>query len=111
MQLEDVQGLAERMAALMGVAEDSVSTSEAANNKSKELEDGIPIDNPLDAIMRKFHESKEEGEVFRWLELEELDIDDTMFLSFDIPSKFPVCCPTLDFVFAYSFIEQFPLSG
>ncbi|CAN6480232.1 unnamed protein product [Victoria cruziana] len=88
-QLEDVQGLAERMAALMGVAEDSVSTSEAANNKSKELEDGIPIDNPLDAIMRKFHESKEEGEVVRWLELEELDIDDTMLLSFDIPSKFP----------------------
>ncbi|KAF3775797.1 Tubulin--tyrosine ligase-like protein 12 [Nymphaea thermarum] len=88
-QLQDVQGLAERMAVLMCVAEGSVSTFAALNNEAKELEDGIPVDNPMDVVMRKFDESREGGEVVRWLELEELDIDDTMLLSFDIPSKFP----------------------
>ncbi|KAM7274477.1 hypothetical protein ACFE04_016343 [Oxalis oulophora] len=78
-QLQEVPGLAERMAALMCVDIDLEDDSEddAKLNTEETLESEIS-------------EAKENGDgIVRWLELEELDIDDDKLLSLDLPSKFP----------------------
>ncbi|KAA8523324.1 hypothetical protein F0562_009747 [Nyssa sinensis] len=66
-QLEEVPGLAERMASLMCVDIDLNSDAEEADHVAKEEGDGT----------------------VSWLELEELDIDDPTLLLLDLPSKFP----------------------
>lgn len=44
--------------------------------------------------------AKEKGDgTVKWLELEGLEIDDDMFLSLDLPTRFPVCNSLPCFVF------------
>ncbi|CBI27809.3 uncharacterized protein LOC100266448 isoform X2 [Vitis vinifera] len=85
-QLQEVPGLAERMASLMCVDIDMDSNSEetdAVNGGSDEK------DTKLD-VGREISEAEEKGDgIVRWLELDELGIDDDMLLSFDLSSKFP----------------------
>lgn len=90
MQLQEVPGLAERMASLMCVdidldanAEDPCDTSEGVS--------ASPV-NASEIVERELCKVKEGGaDAVRWLELDELDIDDTVLSSLDLPSKFPVC--------------------
>jgi tubulin--tyrosine ligase-like protein 12 len=78
------------MASLMCVDVDLNSDLEDADN------DGCDVkDNKLDVmeiVEREVEKVKKEGSgAVVWLELEDLDIDDDVFLSLDLPSKFPVC--------------------
>jgi len=93
-----VPGLAQRMAALMCVDIDSNSDVEEIDG------DGVSRDNysklnVTDIVENEIGYAKERGyDTVKWLELEELDIDDDMLLSLDLSSKFPVChhyCPLL----------------
>lgn len=86
MQLQEVPGLAERMASLMCVdidldanAEDPCDTSEGVS--------ASPV-NASEIVERELCGG---ADAVRWLELDELDIDDTVLSSLDLPSKFPVC--------------------
>ena len=91
-QLQEVSGLAERMAALMCVDIDLNSNVEEA----EEVVDGISHQNGtklsvFEAMESEIQAAKENGDgAVRWLELEELDIDDDTFLSLDLSSRFPV---------------------
>ena len=84
--------MAERMAALMCVDIDLNSNAEEA----EEVVDGISHQNGtklsvFEAMESEIHGAKENGDgAVRWLELEELDIDDDTFLSLDLSSRFPV---------------------
>ncbi|KAG9151062.1 hypothetical protein Leryth_002641 [Lithospermum erythrorhizon] len=84
-QLQEVPGLAERMAAMMCVDVETFQDEEKpAKEESNEKFDAMEI------VMREVSKSKEEGaDAVRWLELDELEIDDSMLVSLDIPSKFP----------------------
>lgn len=88
-QLQEVPGLAQRMAALMCVDIDSNSDAEEIDG------DGVSRDNysklnVTDIVEHEIGYAKERGyDSVKWLELEELDIDDDMLLSLDLSSKFP----------------------
>lgn len=88
-QLQEVPGLAQRMAALMCVDIDSNSDAEEIDG------DGVSRDNysklnVTDIVENEIGYAKERGyDSVKWLELEELDIDDDMLLSLDLSSKFP----------------------
>lgn len=84
MQLCEVPGLAERMAALMCVDADLNSAAEEAGE-----EDSTKL-SAADIVEREMRRVKEGQDDTRWLELEELHIDDDMLVSLDLPSKFPV---------------------
>ncbi|KAK6941297.1 Tubulin-tyrosine ligase/Tubulin polyglutamylase [Dillenia turbinata] len=84
-QLLEVPGLAERMASLMCVDIDPESDSE----DNVVTESGVEL-NVAEIIESEVRKSKERGdETLRWLELEELGLDDSMLLSLDLPSEFP----------------------
>lgn len=84
-QLQEVPGLVERMASLMSVDVDLGSEAEEPG-----YEDGVEI-SAAEIVEREFSKVKEEGvHSVRWLELEDLEIDDDMLASLDLPSKFPV---------------------
>lgn len=82
LQLQEIPGLVERMASLMCVDVDM------------DEEPGDEDDAKLSAseiVEREFSKVKEEGaHSLRWLELEDLEIDDAMLVSLDLPNKFPV---------------------
>lgn len=81
LKLVEVPGLAERMAAIMCV--DNDLDSHFSNEKQSVLE----------VIESEIGAAKEKGESpvsVRWLELDELDIDDDTLLSLDLATKFPV---------------------
>lgn len=82
-QLCEVPGLAERMAALMCVDADLNSAAEEAGE-----EDSTKL-SAADIVEREMRRVKEGQDDTRWLELEELHIDDDMLVSLDLPSKFP----------------------
>ncbi|KAM0026653.1 putative tubulin-tyrosine ligase/Tubulin polyglutamylase, leucine-rich repeat domain superfamily [Helianthus debilis subsp. tardiflorus] len=87
-QLQEVPGLVERMASLMCVDIDLNSDVEDADN------DGCESNNNklgvMEIVEREVQKVKKEGpEAVVWLELEDLDIDDDLFLSLDLPNKFP----------------------
>ncbi|KAK4713757.1 hypothetical protein R3W88_019664 [Solanum pinnatisectum] len=82
-QLCEVLGLAERMAALMCVDVDLDSATEEAGEKDSSKLSAVEI------VEREMCKVKEGRDDTRWLELEELDIDDDMLVSLDLPSKFP----------------------
>lgn len=84
MQLYEVPGLAERMAALMCVDVDLNSAAEEAGEEDCSKLSAAEI------VEREMHKVNEGRDDTRWLELEELDIDDDMLVSLDLPSKFPV---------------------
>ncbi|KAL8464103.1 hypothetical protein ACS0TY_033865 [Phlomoides rotata] len=83
-QLQEVPGLVERMASLMCVDTDLNSEGEEPGD-----EDDAKI-SATEVVESEFCRVKEEGiHSVRWLELEDLEIDDAMLLSLDLPSKFP----------------------
>ncbi|KAM4097488.1 hypothetical protein ACJW30_07G003800 [Castanea mollissima] len=80
------------MAALMCV---DVDLNSNAEEETEEVVDGISHQNGtklsvFEAMESEIHGAKENGDgAVRWLELEELDIDDDTFLSLDLSSRFP----------------------
>lgn len=78
------------MASLMCVDIDLNSDLEDADNVGSELKDsklGV-----MEIVESEVEKVKKEGPgAVVWLELEDLGIDDDVFLSLDLPSKFPVC--------------------
>ncbi|KAL7136862.1 hypothetical protein ABFS83_10G058000 [Erythranthe nasuta] len=83
-QLQEVPGLAERMASLMCVDIDSNSEAEEPDGSDDAKLSAMEI------VEREFCKVKEEGiDSVLWLELEDLEIDDAMLVSLDLPSKFP----------------------
>ncbi|XVE53987.1 hypothetical protein DITRI_Ditri03aG0046700 [Diplodiscus trichospermus] len=82
-QLQEVPGLAERMAALMCVdVDDDAGLEETVENGWK-----MTVEEVLESEIRN---AKENGDgVVRWLELEELGLDDTTLLSLNLSTKFP----------------------
>ncbi|GMH16581.1 hypothetical protein Nepgr_018422 [Nepenthes gracilis] len=85
-QLEEVPGLAERMASLMCI--DSNLKEDLEENSHNLNKNGTKL-SVLEIVETEISKAKEKGEdSVQWLELEELDIDDVMLLSLDLPSKF-----------------------
>lgn len=85
LQLQEVPGLVERMASLMCVDVDLGSAADESG-----YEDDAKI-SAAEIVEREFSKVTEEGaHSVRWLELEDLEIDDDMLASLDLPSKFPV---------------------
>ncbi|XP_055824676.1 uncharacterized protein LOC129893206 isoform X2 [Solanum dulcamara] len=71
------------MAALMCVDVDLNSAAEEAGEEDCSKLSAAEI------VEREMHKVNEGRDDTRWLELEELDIDDDMLVSLDLPSKFP----------------------
>ncbi|KAK9274967.1 hypothetical protein L1049_022224 [Liquidambar formosana] len=89
-QLQEVPGLAQRMASLMCVDIDVNSECEETDLVDGGSHENNTKVNVKDVVEREIQEAKERGdETVRWLELEELDIDDDMLLSLDLSNKFP----------------------
>ncbi|GFY80492.1 tubulin-tyrosine ligase [Actinidia rufa] len=89
-QLYEVPGLAERMASLMCVDIDLNSDAEDLDNSGGGLDENSSKLNILEIVEGEIRKEKEKGEIsVKWLELEELDMDDSMMLSLDLPSKVP----------------------
>ncbi|XP_076908677.1 uncharacterized protein LOC143565658 [Bidens hawaiensis] len=87
-QLQEVPGLVERMAALMCVDIDLNSDLEDADSTGSELKDNKL--GAIEIVEKEAQKAKEEGHgAVVWLELEDLDIDDDVLLSLDLPTKFP----------------------
>ncbi|KAJ7955985.1 Tubulin--tyrosine ligase-like protein 12 [Quillaja saponaria] len=87
-QLQEVPGLAERMASLMCL---DIDLGSEANSLVNEVSHEENAKCDIAAILEtEIREAKEKGHAsLRWLELDELDIDDDMFLSLDLSSRFP----------------------
>ncbi|KAL8161375.1 hypothetical protein V2J09_012864 [Rumex salicifolius] len=84
-QLEEIPGLAERMASLMCVDmnEDVEDIADNVNDDGNEMS----VEQILEADIQK---ARNEGhDSVKWLELEGLDIDDTKLMTLDLPGKFP----------------------
>ncbi|XAR51089.1 hypothetical protein NMG60_11005624 [Bertholletia excelsa] len=89
-QLEEVPGLAERMASLMCVDIHLNSDAEEVDHPGGGRDENGTKLGIMEILESEIHKAKEKGDgTVRWLELEELDMDDSMFLSLDLPSKFP----------------------
>lgn len=89
-QLCEVPGLAERMAALMCVDIHLNSAAEEAGDVDGGAgEDDSSKLSAAEIVEREMRKVKEGRDDTRWLELEELDIDDDMLVSLDLPDKFP----------------------
>nr|GLL20714.1 tubulin--tyrosine ligase-like protein 12 [Ipomoea trifida] len=82
-QLQEVPGLAERMAAIMCVDTDLSDTVEEGDTG----EDNTKLS--AEEIVTSEVIKAKEGDAARWLELDELGIDDDMLSSLDLPHKFP----------------------
>ena len=83
-QLLEVPGLAERMASLMCVDVDMNLDEDAK-------EEEVDQQSVWELLESEIHGAKEKGnDSVRWLELEDLQIDDDTLLSLDLPTKFPV---------------------
>ncbi|XP_073317315.1 uncharacterized protein [Primulina huaijiensis] len=81
-QLQEFPGLAERMAALMCVDTDLNSEEASDTNDVKP--------SAMEIVEREFCKVKEGGNnSVMWLELEDLEMDDSTLVSLDLPSKFP----------------------
>ncbi|KAI8565339.1 hypothetical protein RHMOL_Rhmol03G0251300 [Rhododendron molle] len=88
--LEEVPGLAERMASLMCVDIDLTPDAEEQDNSAGVSDENGCKKNVLEIVESEICAAKQRGDdTVRWLELEELDMDDAMLLSLDLPSKFP----------------------
>ncbi|XP_023771281.1 uncharacterized protein LOC111919948 isoform X1 [Lactuca sativa] len=82
-QLQEIPGLVERMASLMCVDIDLNSDDEDADKEDIKL-------TVVEIVERELEKVKKEGPgAVVWLELEDLNIDDDVFVSLDLPTKFP----------------------
>lgn len=88
LQLQEVPGLAERMASIMCVVDDLNSDSE---EKNEALDYNNAKRSVFEVVESELCAAKEKGDGnVKWLELDELGIDDDTLLSLDLGSKFPV---------------------
>lgn len=87
LQLQEVPGLAQRMAVLMCVDGYLTVDEEAEGRTSIEDTGSMCIE---DILEHELCRAKENKDTVRWLELDELDIDDDTLLSLDLSAKFPV---------------------
>ncbi|OVA10335.1 Tubulin-tyrosine ligase/Tubulin polyglutamylase [Macleaya cordata] len=89
-QLQEIPGLAQRMASLMCVDLDLTSDSEEVNLECKDVHENDTKGKLEEIIETEIHEAQEKGsDDVMWLELDELDIDDAMLSSLDLSNKFP----------------------
>ncbi|XP_026441002.1 tubulin--tyrosine ligase-like protein 12 isoform X1 [Papaver somniferum] len=89
-QLLEVPGLAQRMASLMCVDLDVTSDLEEVNTESENGHGNITRRDVEEIIEREIREARDKGSNgVRWLELDELDIDDATLCSLDLSNKFP----------------------
>ncbi|XP_052181367.1 uncharacterized protein LOC127794380 [Diospyros lotus] len=89
-QLEEVPGLAERMASLMCVNIDLISDAGEVEHSGGASDENSAKLNAVEIVESEICKAKEKGdESVRWLELEDLDINDAMLFSLYLPSKFP----------------------
>ncbi|KAL7234639.1 hypothetical protein ACSBR1_018141 [Camellia fascicularis] len=90
-QLEQVPGLVESMASLMCVDIDfNLDAQEVADDSADRGSDvNVTKLNVVEIVETKIRNAKEEGDdTVKWLELEDLHMDDALLLSLDLPSKF-----------------------
>ncbi|XP_059634731.1 uncharacterized protein LOC132277042 [Cornus florida] len=88
-QLEEVPGLAERMGSLMCVDIDLNSDVEEADYEGGGSDENNTKLNVVEMVESQIRGAKEKGDdTVRWLELEELDIEDATLLSLNLPRKF-----------------------
>ncbi|OIV97356.1 hypothetical protein TanjilG_07108 [Lupinus angustifolius] len=86
-QLHEVPGLVERMGALMCVDIDLNSDANGDRVSSHEESDKPDV---VEILESEVQEAREKGDgVLRWLELDDLNIDDDMLLSLELPTRFP----------------------
>ncbi|KAF8401096.1 hypothetical protein HHK36_014399 [Tetracentron sinense] len=89
-QLQEVPGLAQRMASLMCVDIDLTSDAEESDPEPSVLHENNAKCNVVEIVESEIRKAQEKGDdAAMWLELEELDIDDAMLLSLDLSSKVP----------------------
>jgi tubulin--tyrosine ligase-like protein 12 len=85
LQLREVPGLAERMAALMCVDLDrKIEADEQDDDESGSLEHVSQV------VEKERARVQERSDSTAWLELEELGIDDDMLVALDLSANFPV---------------------
>ncbi|GAB4838042.1 hypothetical protein Ancab_027570 [Ancistrocladus abbreviatus] len=86
-QLEEIPGLAERMAALMCVEGNPTGDLDEGTHDLNENGKQLNVE---EILVEEIHKAKERGDEYvQWLELEELEIDDALLLSLDLPGRFP----------------------
>lgn len=84
-------GLAERMASLMCVDIDLNLDEEDEDHSKSNVDDDDAKQSVWELIESEIRGAIEKGnDSVRWLELENLQIDDDTLLSLDLPTKFPV---------------------
>ncbi|CAK9138508.1 unnamed protein product [Ilex paraguariensis] len=89
-QLQEVPGLAERIASLMCVDIDLISEADETDTAAEDLDENGTKLSAVEIMEREVCKAKEKGDdAVRWLELEGLDIDDATLLSLHLPSRFP----------------------
>ena len=89
LQLREVPGLAERMAALMCVDLDRNIETEESDEQDGEKSGSL--EHVLQVVETERARVQERGtDSAAWLELEELGIDDDMLVILDLSAKFPV---------------------
>jgi len=90
LQLREVPGLAERMAALMCVDLDRKVETEESEDEQDDEKNGS-LEHVLQVVETERARVQERGtDSAAWLELEELGIDDDMLVILDLSAKFPV---------------------
>jgi len=90
LQLREVPGLAERMAALMCVDLDRKVETEESEDEQDDEKNGS-LEHVLQVVETEMVRVQERGtDSAAWLELEELGIDDDMLVTLDLSAKFPV---------------------
>ncbi|KAH9804622.1 tubulin--tyrosine ligase-like protein 12 [Citrus sinensis] len=89
-QLQEVPGLAQRMASLMCVDTDLDTDIEEVDAVKGVLHENGTKSNVEDILESEIHNATEKGDgTVKWLELEDADIGDDMLLSLNLSSKFP----------------------
>ncbi|KAF5202480.1 Tubulin--tyrosine ligase-like protein [Thalictrum thalictroides] len=89
-QLQEIPGLAQRMASLMCVDLDLAADFEEPDANSGDLHENGFKGNVFELLESEILKQGEKGaEGVLWLELDELDIDDSMLSSLDLSNKFP----------------------
>lgn len=91
LQLQEVPGLAQRMASLMCVDTDLDTDIEEVDAVNGVLHENGTKSNVEDILESEIHNATEKGDgTVKWLELEDADIGDDMLLSLNLSSKFLV---------------------
>ncbi|KMS96222.1 hypothetical protein BVRB_001310 [Beta vulgaris subsp. vulgaris] len=88
-QLEEVPGLVERMSSLMCVDADCHEDGKESADDLNDIDGELTAEETVDSEIYRAKETSNDG--VKWLELEELNIDDAKLLALALPSK----CPNL----------------